>query len=286
MKRTITLTLLIWLSLSHLPTAFAQQPPYRIGDEDEAAPTPRNRRPVVPDDDGDAVQVVKKKKPVHHKVLVGIEAGLSSCYMWRPTAINDPILGGTYGGFLYIPLAGKLYLQPGLYYMAAGGSQTVGTGVLSSLTMTTTYNVNSIELPVNLGFRFGHKKSRYMSFIGMGPYIARNLGGTVTFNDGSTLTDNLVIGSNEGQNFKAFDYGLGLNVSIEWRCGLFLRARYQYGFANLAPHLATMNSMSDGITFGYLFGKKYKPMKKHYKRMTRENDSYNDPRGRPGDTDE
>jgi hypothetical protein len=37
-----------------------------------------------------------------------------------------------------------------------------------------------------------------MSFIGIGGYVARNLGGTVSFNDGLTLIDNLVIGSNQG----------------------------------------------------------------------------------------
>lgn len=281
MKGTITLALLIWLSLGGLPSVSAQERKAdKMQDEGDALSNTNQRRP---DEDGDIQEDVVKKK-VHHKhVKIGIEAGLTSCYMHRPSAVNDAILGGNFGTFLYIPLTGKLYLQPGLYYMANGGSQTVGTGYVYPPTITTTYNVHSIELPVNLGFRFGHKKSRYLSFIGMGPYIARNLGGTVTFNDGSTLTDNLVIGSNAGQNFKAFDYGLGLYTSIEWRCGLFLHARYQYGLANLAPHVATMNSMSDGFTFGYLFGKKYKPMKKHFKRMTEENDQYNDPRQRRAD---
>jgi len=90
----------------------------------------------------------------------------------------------------------------------------------------------------------------------------------------------LNIGITTNRDIKPFDFGIGLNTSNEWHCGIFLRARLQYGLSNLSPaENNTITSFGGGIQVGYLFGKKMKVIKKKFRRMTEENDRYNDPRG-------
>ena len=104
---------------------------------------------------------------------------------------------------------------------------------------------------------YGHRRSKYKTFIGIGGYIARNMSGTVASTGNSS--EPLNIGTTIGSDIKPFDFGLGLNTSSEWHCGIFLRARLQYGLSNLWPgYNSTMTSFGCGLQVGYLFGKKSK----------------------------
>ena len=71
------------------------------------------------------------------------KAGLGGSWLASPSITNTPVLSWRVGGFVYLPPAGKLYLKPGLYYV--------------------------IEMPVNIGFRYGRRRSKYKTFIGSGP---------------------------------------------------------------------------------------------------------------------
>ena len=203
---------LIWLSLHSPLSAFGQhrRAADKMEDQDDAAPKPWV---AAKDEDGDVtteVVVRKKKRPVHHKVLVGIEAGLGDSWLASPSVTNMPVLGWRVGGFVYLPLIGKLYLQPGLYYVTCGGAQAE---IGSVETNTTTYALHQIEMPVNIGFRYKYRRSRYKTFIGIGPYIARNLGGTVSGN--GSWSDALNIGTTANSDIKPFDFGIGRNTSSE-----------------------------------------------------------------------
>src|ERR1700744_2821010 len=102
MKRTLTFLALTSLFMTYFPAAFGQDDE---GDGPVKAKTAIKERPE--DDDGsDASDIVRKKKQPVHKVHFGLEAGLSSCYLWRPDATNDPVIGSRLGGILYVPLVG------------------------------------------------------------------------------------------------------------------------------------------------------------------------------------
>jgi len=253
MKRTITLVLLIWLSAQ---AAYCQE------DLDSK---------VAPAEAQDSVSITVQKNGLHERIF-GIELGVGDAWLFSPSVTNGAVLSWRVGGFVYIHLTGKLYLQPGLCYATSGGAQFESNAYSGN---TTTYALHQIEVPVNIGFRYGHRKVNYKSFFGIGGYIARNMSGTVSGN--GSWSETLNIGTNPNNDIKPFDVGVGLNASTEWRCGLSLRVRFQYGLTNLEPSNGTMNSFGYGFQLGYLFGKKPPLVRKRIK-WTTGDDNYIAPR--------
>jgi len=253
MKRITTL-LLIWLSVFQLPNAVGQ-------DVNKGGNTTDEEDTSSVHEEKDAEQAKCKKTQAVFPMAIGLEAGVSIAYLRIQGKSNTPVPGWRIGSFIYIPLAEKLCLQPGLFYTTGGGGYTYVTahvGTYNSYTGYTTTDaetyIRTIELPVNIGFRYGHRRHAYNSFIGIGPYIGYTIGA-------ESANENLKIGA----DIKRFDYGIGLNTSQEWKCGLFLRGRVQAGLVDLLPsNLSSAHSFSYGFQFGYLFGKKHTHVIRHH----------------------
>ncbi len=69
------------------------------------------------------------------------------------------------------------------------------------------------------------------------------------------LENDLEIGSDEKDDYKAFDLGLSFGVGAEYK-GFFLKGQYNLGLANLSNYTdngAKINNRNIGISVGYLF---------------------------------
>jgi hypothetical protein len=177
-------------------------------------------------------------------IAFGVELGLNVADLLYSQSgggiTSKPIVMGRAGVLVDIPLCGSFFLQPGVFYAMNGGKVD-----------NNTTNLNTIEVPVNVMYKF-HLKTCNSLFVGIGPYVGYNISGTQT--NGS-----LKIGSDNTDNIKAFDFGAGINVGYEMCNGLFFRARYQWGIANLQPqndYITNINSESYGVQIGYFFGRK------------------------------
>jgi hypothetical protein len=163
-------------------------------------------------------------------------------------------VGGRVGGIVDIPLSKNLYLQPGIAFAMKGSKSD-----LLSLEITT--NLNYIEVPVNLVYKFGQEGSGRL-FVGLGPNLAYAVSGTqktsgsifgISF-DGK---EDITFGSDSSE-VKAFDFGGNLSVGYELPMGLYARAYYQMGFAKLTNNGSDTKNMGFGLSIGYFFGNKSK----------------------------
>jgi hypothetical protein len=165
------------------------------------------------------------------------------------------------GGVVDIPFNPNLSLQPGLYFMMNRSYLKSLDPVLSD-EVNMTYNIKTFQVPVNLEYKFGTAGHNRL-FIGGGPYLGYNAGGNIIYTGG--ITRSLNIGTKgpdaqgPGDDIKPLDFGLGINAGYMLKNGLYVRARYQAGIANLAPGTIEYNSIkmsSFGLSVGYSFGSK------------------------------
>ncbi len=162
---------------------------------------------------------------------------------------HSPKYGGMFGGIAEIELSEKFYLLPGLFYYRNGYAESYAGG-------TKTYAINTFEVPVSIGYKFG-PPLRVKFFIGAGPYFDVNYGGEVVT---SVLpiysTYNIKIGSTPDNDIKTFDAGVSGWGVYQITRGLFFRARYQYGLLNMRPKGDGNNSLfnrSFSLSIGYMF---------------------------------
>ena len=188
------------------------------------------------------------------QVTYGPEVGLNiSNYMGKSggkTQSTTAKAGLRVGGVVDFGLTDNISLQPGIFYVMNGYKQSAfGTDVSVS--------VNTIEVPINVEYKFGMPGGNRF-FVGVGPYIALNMGGNVKI---SGMPDrSLQIGSDANKDdMKALDFGAGINFGYQLVKGFYARAHYQMGFSNLDPAGNADNTMHNsnfGVAVGYMFGGK------------------------------
>jgi len=191
----------------------------------------------------------QKQKAPRIGVGIGMEAGVGVNYLdmrWSDAHVDAT---GTIGLFADIQMAGRFYVQPGLYYMRNGAANVtlnrVGTPWGLNMRITT------IEVPVMFAYRSGTPGTRVRFTIGAGGYVGYNAGANL---NGIPLN----IGDDAvNDDIKALEAGLGLNVGIELRNGLFFRLKSQRGLTDLQPDNSGqyIYTSSDVITIGYLWRK-------------------------------
>ena len=197
------------------------------------------------------------------QIAIAPEAGLnlsdlaikSNGSTWNATTKG----GLRIGGVADISLTNNLYLQPGLFFMKnrclVKQPDYFGTGTIDQA-----YSLNTLELPVNLEYKFGRPGGNRF-FVGAGPYVGYNMSGKVI---SSGVSRGMSIGTDKptaqgpGDDVKRIDIGAGLNVGYQFKNGVFAKAQYQMGVSNLSPTADANNSIrssSFGITVGYFLGK-------------------------------
>ncbi|MES2701246.1 MAG: porin family protein [Bacteroidota bacterium] len=168
---------------------------------------------------------------------------------------TKPRIGMRVGAMLQFGLTENVYLQPGLFYAMNGFR-------LDFLGVKATYNINTLEIPINVVYKFGEPGDNRF-FIGAGPYFGINMGGKEKTSGYPDL--DLPMGSDSSDFMKPLDIGLGFAAGYEFANGFQVRANTQFGLANLMPIGNSDNSIKSfnyGVTIAYMLGDKGAKKKK------------------------
>ncbi len=189
------------------------------------------------------------------QVSFGPEAGvIFTNYTGKTNGATEPtkaMVSFRVGGVADIGLSERFFFQPGLLYVLNGFK-------VDYVVSSGSCKVHTLELPLNIGCKFGKPGGDRFS-IGVGPYLAFNMGGTLKQTSyGTSESMSIKIGNDANtDNLKRTDVGLGINVAYQLSYGLFIRGHFQQGITNLEPGGDSNNSTfstNSGISFGYLFG--------------------------------
>lgn len=163
--------------------------------------------------------------------------------------LNNKLKTGFEGGVnAEIPLAPDFYFQPGIMYNSKGAKVDVGGS-------NATYNLNYIDVPLNLVFKPGLPTGRVL--LGFGPYVGYGIGGSVK--NGGPVTDTK-FKKNAGTDpstryFKPLDAGLNLLAGYQFMNNLSLQLNAQLGVVNTNAYGdgAKYRNTGFGISAGYRF---------------------------------
>ncbi|PSK93324.1 porin family protein [Taibaiella chishuiensis] len=165
---------------------------------------------------------------------------------------SDSKIGFKAGGVVNIPVVAGFYIQPGIFYSTKGFKSTTDAGILKT---ETTVNIGYVEIPVNALYRFDLGNAGGL-FVSAGPYAALATNGKVkntitTLGIETKTSDNVKFGSDADET-KRFDYGLNAGLGYETPWGVYLRAQYGFGFANLSNNNnATVKNKGFQLSLGF-----------------------------------
>jgi hypothetical protein len=155
-------------------------------------------------------------------------------------------VGFNVGVISEITLAGKLALQPGIFYSAKGSKYTLGEE-------SGTFSPSFVEIPVNVLYKIDVGGLKV--FVNAGPYFAYGVGGKIK--SGGESQD-IKFGSTDSDDLKPLDIGLNIGAGVEIS-NIIISANYGLGLANLSPVTTDDTEMKIkviGFSLGYLFGGK------------------------------
>lgn len=188
-------------------------------------------------------------------------------------------LGIKAGANFNINIAGRLQIQPGIFYSTKGfkqgEKQNHEHGYFNASTQENV-TLHFAEIPVNLQYMFNDPgEGRF--FVGIGGYMGVAFSGK-TIKDENTASifpslataaglasdgGSLQFGNDAPSNdMRRFDFGGQANVGYQLRSGIFFRVMYQLGISNLLPQGnrttgdATLRSSNATVSLGYTLGYK------------------------------
>lgn len=172
---------------------------------------------------------------------------------------NDMIVGYHAGVNMQIPIAPEFYFQPGLLFTTKGAKNTAGT-------ITTTYSISYVELPLNFMYKGQLGKGYIM--LGAGPYLGYGVAGKTLVEGGpeSIKTDiefkNVVEQGDPYTTtfFKPLDAGANIFAGYEMAGGIFLQLNAQLGLIEINPEdkrLAIDESVIKNTGFGLSIGYRF-----------------------------
>ncbi len=212
---------------------------------------------IFPDDydDDSTLSTPKSYNDKGPGCLFALEIGLnaSNYYFSQPGYVynNGFTWAGRFGGVLGIALSRHFFIEPGIFAVVNGTNLTYNNYIPEHV------YVYSGELPVNVQYKLGNARGNRF-FFGVGGYVGYNFGGTNSNTTSSIYPTDIKIGTNKTDFIAPLDFGVGANVGYQLKNGLFFRARYQLGLANLTPDTnndSRITSTSFGGQVGYFFRK-------------------------------
>jgi len=158
------------------------------------------------------------------------------------------------GAVVNIPVVKGFFIQPGLFYSMKGNKITEET---NGIDVKVTTSLNYLEVPVNLGYEFDFGNAGGV-FVTAGPYLGYafsgkrkgegSFGGTTV-----SVDDDVEFGSGTNE-MKRLDYGVNFSAGYRSPFGVYVRAQYGLGLANLAnPEGATTKNKVLAFSVGYAF---------------------------------
>jgi hypothetical protein len=166
------------------------------------------------------------------------------------TYTYTPKAGIKVGGLVEIPLNRNFYLQPGLFFSTKGASDNDP----NHNNATTTLDINYIELPVNILYKFG-RPSGNRFFLGAGLAVGTAVGGHIAANG---HTDKIYIGNDpQVDAVRAFDVGISGQLGYQLSSGFIFRLQSVAGVTNITPGGNAdygLYNYTTTISVAYLFG--------------------------------
>ncbi|NCB08725.1 MAG: PorT family protein [Bacteroidia bacterium] len=175
---------------------------------------------------------------------------------------NDLMTGFHAGVNVQIPVAPEFFFQPGLQLSTKGAKDKAGT-----ITISSTYRLSYIELPLNLVYKGALGNGFFM--LGFGPYLAYGIGGKAIFetNSGTTkyeikFKNSFSSGNSQDINYiRPFDAGGNIFFGYELEQGIFVQFNAQLGMLNISPENSlvpndktVIKNTGFGLSLGYRFG--------------------------------
>lgn len=186
----------------------------------------------------------------YSQVKFGPKAGLNLSTMtlkYSGVSLDPKTKAGFNAGVVSeIPLAGNLFLQPGIMYSAKGSKYSIAGTDMS-------ISPSFLEIPVNGLYKFDLGSAKLLMFAG--PYFAFGIGGSY---ETPTESGDISYGSGEDHDMKSFDLGLNFGAGAEIN-NFQLTFQYGLGLTNLSPvsdNDAEMKTGVIGISMAYLFSGK------------------------------
>lgn len=187
------------------------------------------------------------------RTTFGIQAGVNFYNINGKDASGNKLdyklkTGFTGGVNAEIPLAPEFYFQPGIIYNSKGAKLNTTNG-------TATYNLNYIDVPLNLVFKPGLATGSVL--LGFGPYVGYGIGGKVK---GSGVDADVKFKKTAGAEtntyyFKPLDAGVNLLAGYQFMNGLSAQLNAQLGVVNTNAYGngAKTHNTGFGVSLGYRF---------------------------------
>lgn len=142
-------------------------------------------------------------------------------------------------------------IHAGVFY-ATKGAKSEEFGIKLSVNMT------YIDVPVYVNYNILNKNDNKL-FVGVGPYLSYCMSGKLKAKGsflGQSIDDSedLNIGSSATDQIKSLDFGGNANIGFISAMGLYARASYSLGFANIANNDAsegTIKTTGFALSVGY-----------------------------------
>lgn len=227
-----------------------------------------------------AVSFVAHAQP---PIKVSPEIGLTLSSMKQRIGGNDYTtqsqIGFRAGVLVDIPLAERLYLQPGLAASIKQGAQShyekfyyTGTGLPVSEHDNRTYDISYFQVPIYLTYKTGKEYDDPKFWVGIGPSFNFATGGRYRqdykdFLNGRSRPHSkdysMRIGNvHNYHDIRMFDLSANIALGYELPFGLYFRLQYAHGLLNIAPGGGNHNVFRNyGASFslGFQFKTSNKP---------------------------
>ncbi|KAA5536397.1 PorT family protein [Taibaiella lutea] len=164
------------------------------------------------------------------------------------------------GAYVNIPVSHGFFIQPGLLYSMKGAQQN---GTESLLGFTVNYklslNMNYLEVPLNIGYDYSLGNAGGI-FVTAGPYLGYGLSGKaktsvkITGMPDQNDESDIKFGSGNDEA-KRIDYGLNFGAGYRTPFGVYARAQYGLGLANISngDGDASIKHKGWALSLGYAF---------------------------------
>jgi hypothetical protein len=180
------------------------------------------------------------------------------------TQTTDSKVGLTIGAVAELPISSGLFFRPELNFTQKGGKSTdTETFGGTTLTYKNELTANYLELPLNVVYKLNAGSGNVL--LGAGPSLGFGFGGKakLTVSDGTTSQsesadvkfDGKKDATDDNVHYKSFDFGANVMAGYQLSNGLFFKANYSLGLANISPEDNTKTkNRGFGFTVGYMFG--------------------------------
>jgi len=168
-------------------------------------------------------------------------------------------IGFRAGALVHLPVYKGFYVEPGLFFSMKGFREDfVETVSGVPVAYKASFNINYLEIPLNLGFRCRLGKAGAL-FASAGPYLSYALGGnrtakiTVMGNMVEELNDDMPFGDGV-YDVEPVDIGFNFSIGYKSPIGLYIRGQYGLGLGNLSndSYFSVKNRVMS-VSMGYAF---------------------------------